>query len=273
MTTPTAAVPTGAAIGCSGWSASASALRSTGFSWRIESGGDGPPAGLRGAGDCVAGRVSGGRLSVGLRALGGRHGGRRDHAGLRPRTSCAPFRYHHVDPSDITPPRFRRDQRQQLHRGGPHPSGLPDVDDVPNSTTGAYYYCTVVVAFTSWFVFCTNQFHKWAHNDEAAGWIRALQRMGLILLAQEHHALHHASPQNRSYCITVGWMNPLDSTGRRVLPHPRGGQAAHQPERAPSRLSRQAARQPQTPRAASAIPSWPSQYTPSVQRRRCGIGR
>ena len=38
--------------------------------------------------------------------------------------------------------------------------------------------------------------------------MRALQSAGLIL-SPEHHSIHHASPQDKSYCITVGWMNPL----------------------------------------------------------------
>ena len=39
-------------------------------------------------------------------------------------------------------------------------------------------------------------------------WVRVLQRAGLIL-SPEHHAIHHAAPQDKYYCITVGWMNPV----------------------------------------------------------------
>jgi hypothetical protein len=43
--------------------------------------------------------------------------------------------------------------------------------------------------------------------------VRGLQKAGLIL-SPEHHAIHHASPQDKAYCITVGWMNPiLDKVG------------------------------------------------------------
>jgi ubiquitin-conjugating enzyme E2 variant len=35
-----------------------------------------------------------------------------------------------------------------------------------------------------------------------------LQRAGLIL-SPEHHAVHHAAPRDKYYCITVGWMNPV----------------------------------------------------------------
>lgn len=121
-----------------------------------------------------------------------------------------PFRYHHVDPKDITRHDFIETNGNNCIVVSPILAFL--VLTMPK-TTGAYFYCTVVVAFTSWFVFCTNQFHKWAHDDHPARWIRALQRMGLIL-SPEHHATHHASPQDKSYCITVGWMNPvLDRIG------------------------------------------------------------
>jgi plasmanylethanolamine desaturase len=116
-----------------------------------------------------------------------------------------PFRYHHVDPKDITRHDFIETNGNNCIVVAPILAFL--VLTIPKAT-GLYFYGAVVVAFTSWFVFCTNQFHKWAHDDDPAGWIRALQRMGLIL-SPEHHAIHHASPQNKSYCITVGWMNPL----------------------------------------------------------------
>ena len=79
---------------------------------------------------------------------------------------------------------------------------------VTPKTSGWFFYLCAVMVFTSWFVFCTNQFHKWAHDDDPARWVRTLQQAGLIL-SPKHHAIHHASPQNKSYCITVGWMNPV----------------------------------------------------------------
>jgi hypothetical protein len=116
-----------------------------------------------------------------------------------------PFRYHHVDQKDITRHDFVETNGNNCIVVAPVLLLL--VLAMPRAT-GAYFYGAVVVTFTSWFVFCTNQFHKWAHHDNPARWVRALQRMGLIL-SPEHHAIHHASPQNKSYCITVGWMNPL----------------------------------------------------------------
>jgi ubiquitin-conjugating enzyme E2 variant len=116
-----------------------------------------------------------------------------------------PFRYHHVDPKDITRHDFIETNGNNCIVVAPILALLLLV--TPKMTGWFFYACTVMV-FTSWFVFCTNQFHKWAHEDNPAGWVRALQRAGLIL-SPEHHAIHHASPQDKSYCITVGWMNPL----------------------------------------------------------------
>jgi plasmanylethanolamine desaturase len=69
----------------------------------------------------------------------------------------------------------------------------------------------VVLCFSVFFtmgVFMTNQFHKWAHMDDAPAYILFLQRIGLIL-GKEHHDVHHTSPHDTYYCITCGWMNPI----------------------------------------------------------------
>ena len=121
-----------------------------------------------------------------------------------------PFRYHHVDPEDITRHDFVETNGNNCIVVAPVLGLLLLV--TPHNPGWFFQACTVT-AFVSWFVFLTNQFHKWAHQDNPAGWVRALQKAGLIL-SPTHHALHHASPQNRAYCITVGWMNPvLDRIG------------------------------------------------------------
>ena len=116
-----------------------------------------------------------------------------------------PFRYHHVDPKDITRHDFVETNGNNCIVVAPI-LGLLLV--LTPKATGWFFYGCVMMVFTSLFVFCTNQFHRWAHEDHPARWVRALQRAGLIL-SPEHHATHHASPQDKSYCITVGWMNPL----------------------------------------------------------------
>jgi ubiquitin-conjugating enzyme E2 variant len=116
-----------------------------------------------------------------------------------------PFRYHHVDPEDITRHDFVETNGNNCIVAAP--VLLTIVLLIPK-TPGPLFFGCLVAACTAWFVFCTNQFHKWAHTPNPAGWIRTLQRAGLIL-SPEHHAIHHASPQDKYYCITVGWMNPI----------------------------------------------------------------
>ncbi len=64
------------------------------------------------------------------------------------------------------------------------------------------------MACISWslFIAFTSQIHKYAHLDHPPRIAAFLQRMRLIL-AKEHHTLHHSAPYDRAYCITVGWMN------------------------------------------------------------------
>ena len=54
----------------------------------------------------------------------------------------------------------------------------------------------------------TNQFHKWAHQEQPSRLVRRLQRVHLVL-KPSHHQVHHTSPFNVHYCITNGWLNPL----------------------------------------------------------------
>lgn len=59
-----------------------------------------------------------------------------------------------------------------------------------------------------------NEVHVWAHRpDRAPRAARALQSIGL-LQSRNHHALHHAAPHDRRYCILSSWLNPvLDRVG------------------------------------------------------------
>ena len=149
-------------------------------------------------------RLPGGGLSVGLRPLGGDTIGDQNTPVFGP-NFVTPFRYHHVDPKDITRHDFVETNGNNCIVVAPV---LALLLLVTPKTAGWFFYLCAVMAFTSWFVFCTNQFHKWAHDDHPARWVRALQQAGLIL-SPEHHAIHHASPQDKAYCITVGWMNPI----------------------------------------------------------------
>jgi ubiquitin-conjugating enzyme E2 variant len=116
-----------------------------------------------------------------------------------------PFRLHHVDPKDITRHGFTETNGNSCIAASPILLGL--VLFMP-ATTGAFFYGCVTAASAALFLFLTNEFHKWAHADQPPAFARVLQRWRLIL-SPEHHSIHHAAPQVRCYCITVGWMNPL----------------------------------------------------------------
>lgn len=59
----------------------------------------------------------------------------------------------------------------------------------------------------------TNQIHRWAHSPNNHPFVRWLQRTGIIL-APEHHAVHHRAPHDVRFGITNGWLDGvLDRTG------------------------------------------------------------
>jgi len=135
------------------------------------------------------------------------------------------FREHHVDPKGITTHDF-------IDTNGNNclvslPAMLLVWLAMPTETTAwgplfAAFFLALCFA-----IFLTNQFHKWAHMEEPPSFAAWLQRRGLIL-SQEHYDVHHESPYDTYYCITVGVWNPiLDRTNfferterllRRVIP-------------------------------------------------------
>ena len=116
-----------------------------------------------------------------------------------------PFRYHHVDPKDITRHDFIETNGNNCI-----------VVLVPLATaylllpdeTGFGFFMATLMGFLGLFIVATNQFHKWAHADAPPRVAAALQRYGLIL-STDHHVIHHTEPHDKHYCITVGWMNPV----------------------------------------------------------------
>ena len=69
-------------------------------------------------------------------------------------------------------------------------------------------FLILCVALMSLATVLTNQFHKWAHEEQPSRMVRLLQRTRLVL-APAHHQVHHTKPFNMHYCITNGWLNPL----------------------------------------------------------------
>jgi len=115
------------------------------------------------------------------------------------------FRFHHVDPKDITRHDFIETNGNNSIISIPLLAILAFVEP-KGEGWGLFLVASLTLALL--FVFCTNQFHKWAHDDNPPAVAKVLQRLGLIL-RKDHHDKHHAPPHDKYYCITVGWLNPL----------------------------------------------------------------
>ncbi len=118
-----------------------------------------------------------------------------------------PFRLHHVYPRDITT------------HGLVETTGNVCILAVPvlvaclylmwrMPQSGLLAFSVVCFAFVAAATVATNQFHKWAHQENPSSFARWLQRRRLVLEPQ-HHKLHHTEPFNVNYCITNGWLNPV----------------------------------------------------------------
>jgi ubiquitin-conjugating enzyme E2 variant len=113
-----------------------------------------------------------------------------------------PFREHHVDPKEITRHDFVETNGNNCFIClGPLALTL-----LLSLASAASVFCATAMFSLCLWVFCTNQFHKWSHLDEPPPLVDRLQRLGLIL-PRDHHAVHHAAPFAKYYCITVGWLN------------------------------------------------------------------
>jgi ubiquitin-conjugating enzyme E2 variant len=115
-----------------------------------------------------------------------------------------PFREHHVDQTAITRHDF-------IETNGANclislPIAAASLLIPVEAGDGVGLFAAAFLGALILWVFATNQFHKWAHLPAPHGVIAGLQRLHLIL-PPTHHAVHHAAPFNRYYCITVGWLN------------------------------------------------------------------
>ncbi|HZR83791.1 MAG TPA: fatty acid desaturase CarF family protein [Candidatus Binatia bacterium] len=120
-----------------------------------------------------------------------------------------PFREHHRDPRAITRHGFLEVNGNNCLALLPLlvPTWLLGGGSGPDVHVPAAWFQAMAVSFAV-ATFGTNQFHKWAHLESAPRWVGWLQASRLIL-SPSHHARHHAPPHRRSYCVTVGWTNPL----------------------------------------------------------------
>lgn len=121
-------------------------------------------------------------------------------------TFIVPFREHHADPKDIT--------RVDFIQTNGHNSlvtipvlGTFHLLPLESGAWWAVGLFSAVLSLSTW-IFLTNQFHKWAHVDEAPQWVKPLQKIRLCL-GVEVHNLHHTYPNDTNYCITSGVLNPL----------------------------------------------------------------
>ncbi|MGQ0764230.1 MAG: fatty acid desaturase CarF family protein [Gemmatimonadota bacterium] len=117
-----------------------------------------------------------------------------------------PFRQHHADPLGITRNGF-------LVANGNNalvclPVLIPVVLFLPITESRIGYLAGVFFFVMLFAVFFTNQAHKWAHMERVPAPVAFLQRTGLII-SRSHHDIHHSSPFDTHYCITVGVWNPL----------------------------------------------------------------
>ncbi|MSQ03396.1 MAG: carotenoid synthesis regulator CarF [Myxococcales bacterium] len=120
-----------------------------------------------------------------------------------------PFREHHVDQTAITRHGFVEVNGSNCLATCPVLLGALLLDP---SSPGARATVAFLLALCLG-VFATNQFHKWAHLADPPRAVRWLQAAHLAL-GPGHHAMHHAAPYDRHYCITTGWLNrPLDQLG------------------------------------------------------------
>ncbi len=117
-----------------------------------------------------------------------------------------PFRDHHVDPKGIVRNDFVDTNGNNCLAIVPFMLlfwlAVPIRETLTGYLFGAFFLLVCLG------VFLTNQFHKWAHIGAPPAPVAWLQRRGVIL-SGAHHDVHHASPYDTYYCITVGFWNPL----------------------------------------------------------------
>ncbi len=116
-----------------------------------------------------------------------------------------PFREHHVDPKGITRHDFVETNGNNCIATMPVLLPIAALDPAAGLP---WLLLQLVLASMCLFVMGTNQFHKWAHQDQPPLLVVALMKAHLIL-ETKHHDKHHTPPFDRYYCITSGWLNPL----------------------------------------------------------------
>lgn len=114
-----------------------------------------------------------------------------------------PFRDHHRDPLGITRHDFVDTNGNNCLVSWPFACWACEA---AGGAEGGSLFSAALLLQATIALALTNQIHQWAHAPAAPGWVRRLQRAGL-LLSRSHHLRHHAPPQDRHFCITTGWLD------------------------------------------------------------------
>ena len=115
----------------------------------------------------------------------------------------APFREHHVDPQILARKDFFDASSSNAWAG--LSLLTPWLLLVPAPSTPLAVALDSFAVSLSGFVFLTNAYHQWAHQEEPPRLARWLWRLHLAI-PPEHHARHHARGDG-AYCVTTGWCN------------------------------------------------------------------
>jgi ubiquitin-conjugating enzyme E2 variant len=111
-----------------------------------------------------------------------------------------PFREHHADPQGMTRHDF-------FEVNGASCLGCLPLLALSLLLEG---FAHALAVSTSLGLLFTNQCHKWAHMASPPAPVRLLQKIGLILRADEHRR-HHTPPHDSHFCTANGWLNkPLN---------------------------------------------------------------
>jgi plasmanylethanolamine desaturase len=116
------------------------------------------------------------------------------------------FREHHVDPRAITRHGTVQVLGEQAIIAAPLIALLKLYDPAEEDTFGAALLVGMYTVMLA--AMAANLFHRWAHMRKPPLVARAMQRVGIVI-SFRHHARHHRPPYTQSYCIAIGWLNPL----------------------------------------------------------------
>lgn len=118
----------------------------------------------------------------------------------------AAFREHHRDPGSIARHGLLERSGTNAFAGAAALAVAHPLIGVLGVGSGAF--CLGAVLSAAGLTAVTNEIHLAAHRAARPRWVRALQRLGLVL-RPAMHARHHSGEHDRAYCIATGWANPL----------------------------------------------------------------